>query len=363
MPIAEAFYEAAIIPDLWKNALNLASEGWEADGVTVSSYPGGLSGLLCSRGMDEICARYVSEEWYKDDPRATRGVASIRRGNDIITDLDLFTAEELEASDYYSNFLGKSGFRWFAGSVLAETGGVTVTLSIDRRIGRDPFMKDQLARIRSDLPHVRRAARLAVKSRLTYADGLVDGIEQFDCGAVLLDRLGRVIRMNKKAEAFLGEDLQVVSSKLRSPHREANTSLQKLVTANIQPVFEGGNASRTSALLHRLNDIPLIVGAYPVVRQATDVFQGARAILLIRDLSEHRPVSLGILQDVFGLTSAEVRVAAALLKGLDTQQIASELQVKPETIRYHLKSMFSKTGAGHQAQLVSLFARFPKSSK
>ena len=42
--------------------------------------------------------------------------------------------------------------------------------------------------------------------------------------------------------------------------------------------------------------------------------------------------------------------------------MAGELKVEPETVRYHLKSLFAKTGTRHQAQLVSLFARFPKSS-
>ncbi len=274
MPITGAFYEAAVIPELWKETLNLASHTWKADGITISSHPDCLGGLISSQGVEDLCARYVTEEWFKDDVRAARGVAAIKNGRDIVTDTNLFTVEELEQLPYYSEFLTRSGFRWFAGTVLGEAGGLTITLSADRRTTRDFFSDDDLARIRQDLPHVRRATQLAMRFRLAYAEGVVDGIEQFDCGAILLDRIGRVIRMNKKAETYLGHHLQLVSSRLRSSYREADNSLQGLVTSSIQSVIGSKNVAPAVALLSRPNDLPLIANSYPVVRQAADVFPG-----------------------------------------------------------------------------------------
>ncbi|SCY94920.1 helix-turn-helix transcriptional regulator [Microvirga guangxiensis] len=363
MPVAEAFYEAAILPELWPKALDLASAAWSADGVIISTYPDCVGGVVASESLEEMCARFVREEWYKHDVRAARGVPVVRKGKEIVTDQDIFTKDELEHLPLFAEFLRPQGLGWFAGSILSEVGGALTTLSIHRKVDKEPFSDDAASRIHQDLRDMQRAARLAASSRAAFADGLIDGIERFDCGAVLLDRLGRVTRMNRKAEEFLGEDLQVISSRLRSQQREANKALQELIAASTQTTAQIGNNLPAPIFLNRINNIPLIVSSYPVVRQANDVFQGARAILLIRDLSGHRPVALDILQKVFGLTTAEVRVAASLLKGSDTQQIAAEHKVSPETIRYHLKSMFAKTGTNHQAQLVSLLARFPKSNK
>jgi DNA-binding CsgD family transcriptional regulator len=362
MLVTEALYEAAVIPEMWGKALNLASRAWTADGVVIASHPDCLGGLIFSEGVEDLCARYIDEQWYKCDVRAARGVPTVRRGADIVTDLDLFTADELEHLPYYSEFLSQAGFRWFAGSTLHESGGALITLSAQRQATRDPFSRSELARIQHDLPHVRRAARLASKVQSAHADGLVDGLERFDCGAVLIDRLGRVIRLNKKAEIYLGDHLQVVSSRLRSAHRESNKSLQNLIAASTRPILENVDTEPISALLHRPNDLPLVVNSYPVVRQASDVFQGARAILLINDPSEQRLPAQDILQEVFQLTAAELRVAEALLRGLDTQEIASKHQVGSHTVRYHLKSLFAKTGTSRQAQLVSLLSRFGERS-
>lgn len=60
------------------------------------------------------------------------------------------------------------------------------------------------------------------------------------------------------------------------------------------------------------------------------------------------------LQLVFGLTFAEARVASRLARGADLTTIAEELRVSRETVRTHLKRIYSKTGARRQAALVAL---------
>jgi DNA-binding CsgD family transcriptional regulator len=357
MPVTEAFYEAAIIPELWGEALNRATDAWNADGVIVASYPHCPSGYIHSDGVEELCTRFVSEGWHKRDIRSVRGLAFVRRGNELVTDLDVFTPDELKQLPFYSDFLESLGFRWFAGSLLAEGGGSQITLSIHRKADRDPFVQADLARIQRDLPHVKRAARLAAKSRMSYAEGLVDSLERLTCGAILIDWLGRVIRMNQKAEGYVGSHLQVTSSRLRSNHRENSKALQELVDTCTQPLSERSGNSITSALLQRPNELPLVVHAHPIVRRASDVFQGACGLLLISDPSEDRALDTKILQKMFQLTPSEIRVSSGLAKGLDTQQIANANGVGPDTVRYHLKSIFAKTSTRHQAQLVSLLSR------
>ncbi|MBJ6124933.1 helix-turn-helix transcriptional regulator [Microvirga sp. BT325] len=356
--MTEAFYEAAIIPELWKEALNQATEAWGADGIIVSSYPECLSGYLPSDGMEEFCSRFVSQGWHKQDIRAVRGLAFVRKGNELATDLDLFTPDELKQLPFYRDFLDSMGFNWFAGGLLAEGGGSQITLSVHRKAGRDPFLQADLARIQRDLPHVKRAARLAAKARISYAEGLVDSLERLACGAILIDWLGRVIRMNKKAEGYVGSHIEVTSSRLRSRHRENRKTLQELVATCTQPLGERGEKSITSALLHRPNELPLVVHAHPIVRKASDVFQGASGLLLLSDPAEQRILDARALQQMFQLTPSEIRISAELAKGLDTQQIASEHGIGANTVRYHLKSIFAKTSTHHQAQLVSLLSRF-----
>lgn len=358
MPVTEAFYEAAIVPELWDEALNRAIDAWDADGIIISSYPDCLSGYLHSEGMEEFCSRFISQGWHKRDIRAVRGLAFVRKGNELATDLDLFTPDELKQLPFYRDFLDSLGFGWFAGGLLSEGGGSQVTLSVHRKAGRDPFLQADLARIQRDLPHVKRAARLASKARMSYAEGLIDSLERLACGAILIDWLGRVIRMNKKAEAYIESHVEVASSRLRSRHRDNKKALQEIVATCTQPFVERDEKSVTFALLHRPSEFPLVVHAHPIVRRASDVFQGASGLLLLSDPAEQRTLDAMVLQQMFKLTLSEIRIAAELAKGLDTQKIASEHGISANTVRYHLKSIFAKTGTSHQAQLVGLLSRF-----
>jgi DNA-binding CsgD family transcriptional regulator len=58
----------------------------------------------------------------------------------------------------------------------------------------------------------------------------------------------------------------------------------------------------------------------------------------------------------FGLTPAEVRVALLLKTGLAISDIAGALRVQRNTIRFHLKNIFLKTGTHRQAALVAFLA-------
>ena len=105
---------------------------------------------------------------------------------------------------------------------------------------------------------------------MSYAEGLVDSVERLTCGAILIDWLGRVIRVNKKAEDYIGVDLDVISSRLQSRHRENNKALQELVTACAKRSFESKIPSHPHCFTARY--LQLIVHLLPIVRRASDVF-------------------------------------------------------------------------------------------
>ena len=54
-----------------------------------------------------------------------------------------------------------------------------------------------------------------------------------------------------------------------------------------------------------------------------------------------------------GLTRREVELLAALAKGSDTRQLASELFVSEHTVQDHLKSIFAKTGTANRGSLLA----------
>lgn len=59
----------------------------------------------------------------------------------------------------------------------------------------------------------------------------------------------------------------------------------------------------------------------------------------------------------YSLTPAERRIVGYLVSGVPTEQIAGHLRVTRGTLRFHLKSIYSKSGTGGQAELVGLILR------
>ena len=56
------------------------------------------------------------------------------------------------------------------------------------------------------------------------------------------------------------------------------------------------------------------------------------------------------------LTSAELRVASAVARGLSNKEAAEELYLSPRTVEAHLRAVFAKLGLLRRAQLAALFA-------
>ncbi len=79
-----------------------------------------------------------------------------------------------------------------------------------------------------------------------------------------------------------------------------------------------------------------------------------RAIVFIKDgtlASQPEPL---LLQRVYGLTPAEARAAVALCDGGSLEAVAAQLNVKLNTLKTHLKSIYMKTSADNRAALTKL---------
>jgi DNA-binding CsgD family transcriptional regulator len=95
----------------------------------------------------------------------------------------------------------------------------------------------------------------------------------------------------------------------------------------------------------------------PVLDEARDIFAYARALVVVLD-PDARPMPHDeALRVVFGLTSAEARVAVRLGTGESLDEAADSLGIAKETARCHLKQIFDKTGAHRQSELVALLGR------
>jgi DNA-binding CsgD family transcriptional regulator len=107
----------------------------------------------------------------------------------------------------------------------------------------------------------------------------------------------------------------------------------------------------------------LIASIIPVVGAAHDVLHLVSAIVSLVDLAmEPIGPSIQAMQEAFGLSLSEAKLAHDIAIGKTLPEIATVCGVSKETLRSRLKSVFDKTGTARQAELATLLAQLPKAS-
>jgi DNA-binding CsgD family transcriptional regulator len=85
--------------------------------------------------------------------------------------------------------------------------------------------------------------------------------------------------------------------------------------------------------------------------------RGPAVLVTIADNRADEAVVRRNLEDVFGLTAAETRVALALLAGASPRSVAQRFDVSVNTIRSQMAAIFAKTETANQAALARLMVR------
>jgi DNA-binding CsgD family transcriptional regulator len=353
--LGAAFAGAATDPLQWGPALNRVVDAIGAKGILILplKVEHRLPGMLHTEGIIEGVERYTGEGWHQRDLRERCVPEIVRRG--IAVDQNYATPEEIRRSDYYNDFLGRAGLRWFAGlgfSAADELWCMTVQRS-PQQGAFTPREQEMLLQLRGPLTT---AATIAQKLSLARAAGGLDAFEMIDIAALLIDRFGQVMRANGVADAKLGDGLQVVNRRLTASDPDSANALARLIGQVAQdPV--GGTILPPPVAVSLQDRRPLVVYALPLRGMIRDLFGPARAIVVVRDLGE-RPLPAAFhLTRVFGLTGAEAKLAARLAAGESLNAVVDDLGIARETARNQLKAIFQKTGVRRQAELVALLMR------
>jgi DNA-binding CsgD family transcriptional regulator len=97
----------------------------------------------------------------------------------------------------------------------------------------------------------------------------------------------------------------------------------------------------------------LVVEAIPSLEWAEGKSKPA-AVIYIRDAVGKSLASEVVTKQLFNLTKAETALAMELANGLSLEEAAENLNIRRNTARAHLRSIFSKTGVRRQTELVRI---------
>ena len=131
-------YDAALQPTLWPQALQAVADCFQDIGaVLIWRRDDGGFGTIVSPGLSAAHADYEAN-WQMNDPRPVRSFErAFLAPRDVITDLDVMTAEEIETLPIYTRFLARYGLGWFASTMLSpDVGRSPVSVSSEPKASR-----------------------------------------------------------------------------------------------------------------------------------------------------------------------------------------------------------------------------------
>lgn len=180
-------------------------------------------------------------------------------------------------------------------------------------------------------------------------------LDRLDRGVVLLDGEGLVLDVNNLAQRVLahGNGLSTRNGRLCF----ADSALDERFSRLLRTSRAGSGAATLAACIRRQ-------GAAPY-RVLISVFQpngdGAtvKFVALIYAPDEQREISADVLTQLYGLTRAQADVARKLYAGNSVEETADALDLSLNTVRTHLKQIFSKCEVQSQAELLHTLAVGP----
>ncbi len=353
--VAQRLMDAAVDPTLWTLAMDSAAQYANAYGATILPVRGRLAIAPLSQSMSEIFKDYVNDGWYLRDERE-RGLV-IMRERGIFTDQDFASREELSSSDYYRGFLARHSFNWAAG-VGIKTGGDEFCLMLGRGDKEGHFDQAEQEKILRLIAPLQQAALVGSHLNFGKVVGLSDAFDMIGCASILLDRFGKVFRVNKSAEQYLGDGLSISSNDISCAFPADTAALRRMIfSCCVESKFNEIDVAR-SLVVQRPSKQPLIIQVVRLLGMVGDIFSQAKVLLFIIDSDQAKDIAPpDEIQKTFRLSAAEVALLLVLEREIPLPQAAERLGISYETARSQLKSMFHKTETKRQSELLALIRR------
>jgi DNA-binding CsgD family transcriptional regulator len=379
--VVSGIYEAALEPAKWPAALGRLAEEFDAQSAAAFVVDVDIAevGFIAVSGLDPCALDDYVAHYAQIDP--WNEYLGKRPGGRPIVSQMVMDDRTFERTEFYSDFLHRYGIFHAMGGFVVRSGALAFLCGVQRAREHGAFAPAELQRMKELFPHLERAVR--IHRRLVQASGLKDGmtaaLDRMPLAAILADRFGRAVWLNRPAEELVR---QADGLRLRDGRIEAtagngvSADLRRLILGAAGVADGGGTRANGAARTGNASDLaaaepggllqlprpwlrPLTVMATPLaaparVANAALDFDPARPTTLLLVSDPERAVQLPTeqLARTFGLTGAEAKLAAALATGTSLTDYADAARITIGTARWYLKQALAKTGAHRQSELV-----------
>lgn len=359
-------YEVAFEPSLWPRCLETWRTTFGASQAKFAYYDlkDRDGSIEVAAGTDPHFTELFRLRYARLNPWMRNAHDKYRAGQVLHGEM-LLSNEELVRTEFYNDFMRPQDLHYWAGPTLLRNDHVLGALLVSRSRSVGRFTDEELAFQRELTPHLQRGAALYRKFREIELSRscLLEAIESFETGVILLDSRARVAAHNRAAAEVLenrdGLTLERGGT-LGAIDRSSRAELARLIDNALQlSVGSGRNPAGTLSIPRASGRRPFSVHVSPVTippeERTADL---PYACVLAVDPEKELDAAKRKLSIIFGLTAAEATLAVLLSRGKSLAAAATEMGVSMNTIRTHLKRIFSKTDTNRQGELVAMLNTF-----
>jgi len=367
--LIDAVYRAALDPAAWQDVMPLLRQRFASNAQTFY--------LLHrqSRRVEPICLAGVQPRWidcfdelyFAADNPWMRVTQALHRPGVVRTTprLEAYLRDEgvLFRSAYYNEWMRPQRFKHNIGNTLLAEDGIVANVTLFRPPDMPTFDDDEVRAFESLSAHMARSLRMTLQlGRAEHCPASTAAFDALPQALALLDERRRILYANAPMEALLQGQRG-----LRVRHGEliaSDAAAQQRLAAYLGGML-GRDAGALDAAGHddallrvdargghlRLRAIPLHGGI-------TRYLPARRTLLLM--VSEGSGATRAVpptIEQVFGCTAREARLARLLVEGAGLRGAAEAMGITYGSARAYLKIVFQKVGVHSQAQLVGKLLR------
>jgi DNA-binding CsgD family transcriptional regulator/PAS domain-containing protein len=358
-----AIYDCALDPSCWERTLGEMVSALGCQNALLSLTDMRYDRLVLTRGfgMDEAWWHAFQQKYV---PEVAAQLSSIMVAwpldKPFVMSRDL-SPEVIRRSAYVGGGFAPAGIVDVLQCFLIGSPRRFAGLAFGRGTHQGSFTDREIEMAEILLPHIRRAVTISdlLDTRAIERSHFARALDALRCAVILTDVDGRIIHTNTSGEGMLREAVAIRDQRgvLKPVLRSAVNELSEAIKLAGRDVFEIGKAG-LAIRLSEDESFPMLAHVLPLATgELRAQFASAAVAAVFIRARESTQDSAELLALTYGLTPAETRVVSCLLAGRTLSEGARELGVTPATARTHLRSVFRKTGASRQQELILLAAR------
>ena len=352
-------YEGVLTDDGWKDALHTISEFTGSPQASVIVLDTRRKTLAVNEtfGMPHETAEAYNA-YYNQLDEGNAFIDTTPWGGWYLDKRD-FSERAIQKSAFYQDFMLRHEMSTTLCNRMFAMGSSEAYLSLQRRPGQKEYTGRELTTFSKIIPHVQNAVRIRLHMQsLSERAGLASMVlDHLQVPLLVLDEFGNILLSNAACE-------QLMRQQPRLTLRNGCLQPAGLKPGHFNQMLESacgrqGTAIASGALLPSVagqHALQLLMLPLPTKLQAFNTWSRPLALLVLNTPNASHGDPYVLLQQIYGLTPAETRVALSLCQGDIPKEIALRNGVSVDTIRFQLKTVFAKTGVNRQTDLIRLLA-------